>query len=420
MTSDRINVQQQSDAKVSEDVAFSKRLYDAISRLNAQEESDINLKAIESLLNVAASNEYTWHVDGQGMSPLHLAASRGLRAVCEMLIRAGHPWNALNNDRKTPAELAKSQGYDEIHEFLLEEAVRSEMLLNLVPAEERESYGDYLMSSVTYTENDDLVSDGNKAGVMMKWERPLMKLHAKIMCNCEDEVLKDYEDVPVSRSKILEDYGHDQDCNNMVNYDEEEEEEAFVVLNVGFGLGLVDSYIHQCLLLEFKKNPKRKYKHYIIEAHPQVIHKMQQLGWYNEKSKDSNTDDRVQVHAIEGKWQDVISNLLEDGIQFDGIFFDTFGEYYKDMQEFHEHVVNLLKPDGSYTFFNGLGGTNPFFNEVYSEIVDIELQDMGLQVEWRFIDNLGISTDSTEWEGLERPYFTLSKYRLPIAKPQSL
>lgn len=38
---------------------------------------------------------------------------------------------------------------------------------------------------------------------------------------------------------------------------------------------------------------------------------------------------------------------------FDVIFFDTF-ETLEDMDEFHEHLVDLLEPmNGIYSFFNG-------------------------------------------------------------------
>jgi protein arginine N-methyltransferase 2 len=32
-----------------------------------------------------------------------------------------------------------------------------------------------------------------------------------------------------------------------------------------------------------------------------------------------------------------------------GIFFDTYGEYYEDTREFHDHLPKLLKPDGVYS-----------------------------------------------------------------------
>ena len=36
--------------------------------------------------------------------------------------------------------------------------------------------------------------------------------------------------------------------------------------------------------------------------------------------------------------QDVLPTLLAEGVKLDGIFWDTYAEYYADMREFHEAV----------------------------------------------------------------------------------
>jgi len=46
---------------------------------------------------------------------------------------------------------------------------------------------------------------------------------------------------------------------------------------------------------------------------------MLQQGW----------DKRPGVKILFGRWQDV---LPKSGLRFDGIFWDTFSEYYEDMQ----------------------------------------------------------------------------------------
>ena len=38
---------------------------------------------------------------------------------------------------------------------------------------------------------------------------------------------------------------------------------------------------------------------------------------------------------------------------YDGIFYDTYGEFYSDMQDFHAELPRILKPGGVYSFFNG-------------------------------------------------------------------
>ncbi|GAU35454.1 hypothetical protein TSUD_364100 [Trifolium subterraneum] len=60
-----------------------------------------------------------------------------------------------------------------------------------------------------------------------------------------------------------------------------------------------------------------------------------------------------------------------------GIFFDTYGEYYEDLREFHQHLLVLLKPGGIYSFFNGLCGSNAFFHVVYCHLVSLELENLG-------------------------------------------
>ena len=112
-----------------------------------------------------------------------------------------------------------------------------------------------------------------------------------------------------------------------------------------------------------------------------------------------------------GKWQDVIPELEEKGIDFDGIFFDTFGEHYRDLKEFNDHLPNILRSDGIYSFFNGLGGTNVFFHDVYCNIVQMDLQEIGLETKMTeiIVDELGDDT----WKDLKRPYWSLQKYQIP-------
>jgi type IV protein arginine methyltransferase len=391
---------------VSEDLQFAFRLHSAI--INMDKNSDVT--PIKALINVGGANEFTWHVDEFGQSPLHLAASKGLLQVVQLLIQAGNPWNALNDNRKTAAELALENGHEDVYDFLLQEAVRSEMILNCVgdiPSEENttegpQEYGDYLNNGVTY-EGKDLLANGNSAGVMMEWERPLMKRHASLLCDVPETQLIDL-DCPSNLDCMY------QTLCPPTSSAAIEFEDTFRVLNVGFGLGLVDSYLHQCLLIKAKQNPSIKYAHYIIEAHDQVYGTIKNLGWLNK----TETSSPVEVRVLHGKWQDQVEVLLNEGINFDAIYFDTFGEYYKALQVWNEHVVNLLKWEKSsvYSFFNGLGGTNDFFNRVYSEIVEIELSDMGLEVE-----RMELEIGEQDYSKVERPYFNLKTYRLLNCRP---
>ncbi|CAL5437141.1 unnamed protein product [Camellia sinensis] len=50
------------------------------------------------------------------------------------------------------------------------------------------------------------------------------------------------------------------------------------------------------------------------------------------------------------------SNRIRTSCGIFRVFFDTYGEYYEDMREIHQHLPSLLKPGGIYSFFNGLCG----------------------------------------------------------------
>jgi hypothetical protein len=90
------------------------------------------------------------------------------------------------------------------------------------------------------------------------------------------------------------------------------------VLNVGFGMGIIDGLIAA-------RAPR---SHTIMEAHPAVLERMRADGWA----------ERPGVRILGGRWQQTLPVLLAEGMQFDGIFFDTYGERYRDMADFHEQV----------------------------------------------------------------------------------
>lgn len=109
-----------------------------------------------------------------------------------------------------------------------------------------DSEGTYLDDRVSFSE--DKLMDSNSKAIMMAWEKPLMEAHAKAICSGG---------------------GH--------------------ILNVGFGMGLVDTAIQQYAPVT----------HTIVEAHPEVYERMICDGW----GKKDN------VKIIFGRWQDVLSQL---------------------------------------------------------------------------------------------------------------
>ncbi|KAJ3106190.1 hypothetical protein HDU97_006823 [Phlyctochytrium planicorne] len=298
-----------------------------------------------------------------GKSPLHLAAAQGNAETVQYLLTQGHQWNAVDLEHRTAAEDARDAGFPEIWDLLLNEGIRVEMILAVLgkkpeagPSGDGEddeddskpSNADYLASKLHFSEGR--ILDDNADGVMMGWEAPLMERHAEVIAP----------------------------------------REGLDVLNVGFGMGLVDGYLQA-------RKPKT---HTIIEAHPDVYKKMIEDGW----------DKKPGVRILFGRWQDVMDQLET----YDGIFFDTFGEFYDDLRQFHDHLPNILREDGIYSYFNGLSGSNPFFHEVSCAVAEADLSDVGLKSEIVEIkmDELGDDV----WNGVRRPYFTLDVYKLPICR----
>ncbi|KAI8908717.1 S-adenosyl-L-methionine-dependent methyltransferase [Powellomyces hirtus] len=308
-------------------------------------------KAIETYLKDKADPHYR---DEAGASILHLLAAKGNRAGVTAILRAGAQWNAVDKAGKSVGEYAREAGHEELYQYLVQEGVRTEFLLMALgaqksqtgPASAHPSNADYLSRRLTFSQGRLLDSDAN--AVMMGWEAPLMELHAAVISP----------------------------------------RPGLSVLNVGFGLGLIDTYLQS----------HQPASHTIIEAHPDVYAKMIEDGW-NKKAG---------VRILFGRWQDVLSDLEV----YDGIFFDTFGEYYDDLKQFHEHLPNMLKHDGIYSYFNGLAGTNSFFHDVACGLAEADLEEMGIHTTFKEVvmDDLGDET----WKGIKRAYWSLPLYRLPV------
>lgn len=103
------------------------------------------------------------------------------------------------------------------------------------------------------------------------------------------------------------------------------------VLNIGFGLGIIDEYIQEY-------NPS---SHTIIEINKSLVNKMLEDGW-GEK-----------CNVVCDDWKPVADQYIAQGVKFDGIYFDIYP--YIDnstTREFNEkYFFNLLKPGGVYSFY---------------------------------------------------------------------
>lgn len=204
---------------------------------------------------------------------------------------------------------------------------------------------EYKKESLTYTEDRLLDSSGN--AVMMDWEKPIMEAQAKTICQNGGDVL-----------------------------------------NVGFGMGYIDSYIQE-------HNPTN---HWIIEYHPDVWKKMEDDGWLEKPG----------VKCIFAPWQEVITSLP----RFDGIYFDTWQENWLP---FHARVKDLLKPGGIYSFFNnprhemGHGmQMHPATHKVLSQFCDISYEAFPIH------QIASVEEQRTDGKGYWQPWHTT--YYNPICK----
>ncbi|KIY48197.1 hypothetical protein FISHEDRAFT_65775 [Fistulina hepatica ATCC 64428] len=316
----------------------------------------------------------------EGSSALHAAAYRQDLSVTKYLLEQGAVWNAVDNQGNTAGDIALSFNNTELYTVIRDAAIRSEMLLALLSSRSSlqsassivlsttdtsaaASTEAFLASRLRYTEDDNgqpicmlKVEGGDEIGVMMGWERGIM----------EETVMKltDGQQGPLR------------------------------ILNVGFGLGIIDSF--------FQALDPPPAEHVIVEPHPDVLRHMKSLGWHEKPG----------VRILEGKWQDFVESPELLGTGFDVVYTDTFSEDYQQLQAFFQHLPDLLSgPTARFGFFNGLGATNALIYDVYTHVSELHLADLGLDVQWSDVD---VSDDDGRW-GKTREYFALPLYRLPVA-----
>lgn len=298
-----------------------------------------------SLVDGSSSNG---HINGTEDGDHSATAESDVEAAAKtmrLLLQNGAIWNDVDEKNETPGCLALRLGLKELYEIMVDAGVRAEMLLNRLDEyqqlagnddEEDEEQGsdegtdknddvdapsdgqqqdiegspeinneDYLQSSLRF--QDGRILDSARNGVMMAWETDIMKRSAELL---------------LPRSDLR-------------------------VLNIGHGMGIIDTFFQE-------KTPSA---HHIIEAHSGVLDRMRQDGWY----------DKPNIVVHEGRWQDVVPKIIDQGILFDAIYFDTFAEDYKALRDFFSDcIIGLLDDGGKFGFFNGLGGM--YFSESLSNL----------------------------------------------------
>lgn len=167
-------------------------------------------------------------------------------------------------------------------------------------------------SRYTYVDGSLTSQDGNS--IMMEWERDWMKRVAEIICSKGGDIL-----------------------------------------NIGFGMGIVDSFI---------SNSKID-SHTIVEIHPDVLSHMKDSGWYKK------------ANIIEGDWR---SNIDKFNF-YDGVFYDTFGgnlgDFYNGLLR---KLKTFLKVGGIFTFWYPYNKENTYLNN-FCDNNDLSIEYVNLPVD---------------------------------------
>eukprot|EP00529_Nitzschia_sp_RCC80_P023267 CAMPEP_0113444748 /NCGR_PEP_ID=MMETSP0014_2-20120614/2828_1 /TAXON_ID=2857 /ORGANISM="Nitzschia sp." /LENGTH=476 /DNA_ID=CAMNT_0000335773 /DNA_START=192 /DNA_END=1622 /DNA_ORIENTATION=- /assembly_acc=CAM_ASM_000159 len=374
-------------------------------------------------------------LDETGQSPLMVASSAGnLVLVQKLLDEYGAPWNALDRQGLCAGDYATQHQHWDVVNYIVEFATRAELILGEIQRSNRNNSiqqqqdtstkTDYLTNHrLKYNEDGTALLDNDNDAVMMAWETPIMKVHASVMLRKDEET-----DNGTKNGNVGVGGGHGGASSRS----------PYTVLNVGFGMGIIDTALQD-------QGPP--FEHHIIEAHPDVYHqKIVKDGWLSRKG----------VHVHFGKWQDVIPKLVENGIQMDAIFFDTYAEHAHDMEDFHrmcfsvpqqeedeedgddynngnngssihdgaaaatataiatataaarprrKRLQPLLKqPHGIYTFFNGLAPDNLFFHGVACNVIKLQLSRQGLDSEFLQCQ-MEAPNSSKIWQDVRRRYW---------------
>ncbi|KAL4878961.1 S-adenosyl-L-methionine-dependent methyltransferase [Aspergillus karnatakaensis] len=326
----------------------------------------------------------------------------------KLLLQEGAIWNDLDLNDETPGCVALRLGVTEVYEMLVDAGVRAELLLNRLEGyEELEDDDDY--------DDGKIVEDAEEEGEELKPDEelsvPALVQVTRTSTTAPIQPEATETDPNVTSTRYLTSdlsFQHDrlldQDQNGVMMAWETEimaksakqllPTPGLRVLNVGHGMGIVDGFFQE-------QSPEA---HHIIEAHPSVVAEMKRKGWADKPG--------VTIH--EGRWQDILPNLVTEGVMFDAIYYDTFAESYADFREFFtEQVIGVLEQDGKWGFFNGMGADRQISYDVYQKVVEMDLFEAGFDVAWEEIE---VPKLEDEWNGVRRPYWNISKYRLPLCK----
>ncbi|KAH7392614.1 S-adenosyl-L-methionine-dependent methyltransferase [Pyrenochaeta sp. MPI-SDFR-AT-0127] len=393
-----------AEQATEEDILLAKRI------ISAAERHDV--PALKILLKEGSANvqDPTATV---ATSPLHAAITscgkveEGKEAgddavqTIELLLQNGAIWNDLNKEDETPGCIALRLGQKKIYDVMVDAGVRAEMLFAKMAAL---GLGDDAEDEEE--EEEDESTEEQPAAKKQKISEEEAKVIQEVV---EEQVLDDVslDNRAYLKSQLRYKPGILLDeSDNAVMMDWETQimqrhaetlipKPGLRTMNVGHGMGIVDTAI-------LTHDPS---EHHIIEAHPQVHQRLREQGWYDKPN--------VKIH--EGRWQDILPKLVEQGVVLDAIYYDTFAEDYPALKEFFaEYVIQLLAKDGKFGWYNGLGADRQICYDVYTKVAEMDLYEAGFDTTWEDIDVPSGLHGSKQWEGTRRPYWTIDIYRLPV------
>jgi protein arginine N-methyltransferase 2 len=342
------------------DILLAKRI------ISAAERHDV--PALNILLKEGSANVQDPTVT-VATSPLHAAIAScgqtengkeaGDEAVqtVELLLQNGAIWNDLNKEDETPGCVALRLGQKKFYDMMVEAGVRAEILFARMAAL---GLGDDADEEEEEEEEEDTIKEEQPAAKKQKVSEEEVKEIQEIV---EDPVLDDVslDNRAYLKSQLRYKPGILLDeSDNAVMMDWETQimqrhaetlipKSGLRVMNVGHGMGIVDTAIQT----------HEPAEHHIIEAHPQVHQRLREQGWY----------DKPNVHIHEGRWQEILPKLVEQGVVLDAIYYDTFAEDYAALKEFFaEYVIQLLAKGGKFGWYNGLGADRQICYDVYTKV----------------------------------------------------
>ncbi|KAA8574654.1 hypothetical protein MFRU_030g00450 [Monilinia fructicola] len=372
-----------------------------------------------------------------GFTPLHAAIAscedspslddiEAAKATIKELFLSGAIWNDLDANNETPGCLAWRLGRKELYELVVDAGVRAEILMNLMGGyeelseDEDEEEGE--VDGMEIGENVEVVVEGENTSTTETAEGATNGQAGETKEEGTEIPKKDVNSADYLQSKLefTDDKLLDADANGVMMAWETSIMQRTVdllipasspplrILNIGFGMGIIDTMFAST-------SPA---SHHIIEAHPDVLTHLETPGHKFGKEWEASAPEEGSYKIHAGRWQEILPTLLEENLQFDVIYFDTFGESYMELKKFFsEYVIGLLSEDGRFSFFNGLGADRKVCYDVYTKVSELDLCDAGLDVEWTEVEveELGGEGEG-EWKGVRRRYWVLDKYRLPICK----